>query len=102
LIGELYEPTVGLINVGVPREHRGAAHGVPVYLTGEMDAREAAMACQWLGLQYAIPCHHDDPTLPEIVRFRDLLTVAREDDPAAPEPIILEPGQVFSLPRATP
>ena len=34
---------------------------------GEMDAREAAMACQWLGLRYAIPCHHDDPALPEIV-----------------------------------
>ena len=97
LIGELYEPTVGLINVGVPREHRGAAHGVPVYLTGEMDAREAAMACQWLGLRYAIPCHHDDPSLPEIVRFREVLTEARQLDPTAPEPVILSPGETFTL-----
>ena len=97
LIGELYRPTVGLINVGVPREHRGTAHGVPIYLTGEMDAREAAMACQWLGLEYAIPCHHDDPTLPEIVRFKKLLTEARRADPGAPEPVILAPGETFTL-----
>ena len=99
LIGELYKPTVGLINVGVPRDHRGAAHGVPIYLTGEMDAREAAMACQWLGLRYAIPCHHDDPTLPEIVRFRESLSETRQREPTAPEPIILAPGETFTLPR---
>ena len=97
LIGELYEPTVGLINVGVPRQHRGAAHGVPVYLTGEMDAREAALACRWLGLRHAIPCHHDDVTLPEIVRFARLLNAARADDPAAPEPVLLAPGETFTL-----
>ena len=97
LIGELYEPTVGLINVGVPSVHRGMAHGVPEYLTGEMDAREAAMACQWLGLRHVIPCHHDDATLPEIVRFRELLIQARQDDPSAPEPVILSPGEIFLI-----
>jgi L-ascorbate metabolism protein UlaG (beta-lactamase superfamily) len=99
LLGELYQPTVGLINVGVPRAHRGMAHGVPEYLTGEMDAREAAMACQWLGLRYAIPCHHDDPTLPEIVHFSDLLNQARQADPTAPEPVVLAPGETFRLPN---
>jgi L-ascorbate metabolism protein UlaG (beta-lactamase superfamily) len=93
LIGELYEPTVALINVGVPRDHRGAAHGMPTYLTGEMDAREAAMACEWLGPNYVIPCHHDDPSLPEIVRFRDLLTQACLVDGDAPRPILLSPGE---------
>jgi L-ascorbate metabolism protein UlaG (beta-lactamase superfamily) len=97
LIGELYRPNVGLINVGVPRMHRGAAHGVPEYLTGEMDAREAAMACQWLGLDCAIPCHHDDPDLPEIVRFADLLEQARRSDPAAPRPKVLRPGETLCL-----
>jgi len=97
LLGELYEPTVGLINVGVPRSHRGLAHGVPEYLTGEMDAKEAAMACRWLGLRYAIPCHHDDPTLPEIVRFRGLLDAGRRADPSAPEAVVLRPGEVFSV-----
>jgi L-ascorbate metabolism protein UlaG (beta-lactamase superfamily) len=98
LLGELYQPTVGLINVGVPKEHRGMAHGVPEYLTGEMGAEEAAMACQWLGLTYAIPCHHDDPTLPEIVHFKELLAEVRQADPTAPEPVVLKPGETFSLP----
>jgi L-ascorbate metabolism protein UlaG (beta-lactamase superfamily) len=97
LIGELYQPTVGLINVGVPREHRGAEHGVPVYLTGEMDAREAAMACRWLGVRYAVPCHHDDPELPEIVRFKELLTEGRRSDEDAPKPVILSPGESLIL-----
>jgi L-ascorbate metabolism protein UlaG (beta-lactamase superfamily) len=98
LIGELYHPTIGLINVGVPRQHRGAAHGVPEYLTGEMDAREAAMACGWLGLRYAIPCHHDDVNLPEIVQFAELLRQNRQADSSAAEPVLLDPGQVFTMP----
>ena len=97
LLGELYQPKVGLINVGVPREHRGEEHGVPEYLTGEMDAKEAALACQWLGIQYAIPCHHDDPDLPEIVKFKELLEEARQKDSNAPEPVILRPGESFVL-----
>jgi hypothetical protein len=32
LIGEPHQPTVCLTNVGVPRKHRGAAQGVPIYL----------------------------------------------------------------------
>lgn len=101
LIGELYKPTVGLINVGVPENHRGAEHGVPEYLTGEMDAKEAAMACEWLQLRYAIPCHHDNPQLPEIVRFNELLTERRLHDPNCPEPIILAPGATFVVPEAS-
>lgn len=97
LYGELYQPTVGLVNVGFPRNHRGAEHGVAEYLTGEMDAKEAALACQWLGLEYAIPCHHDDPSLPEIVAFNELLTEARQQDAEAPKPVILKPGETFAL-----
>lgn len=95
LLGDLYRPTIGLINVGVPGAHRGAEHGVPVYLTGEMDAREAALACAWLGLRYAIPCHHDDIELPEVVAFAGLLSEARANDPIAPEPVLLSPGETF-------
>ena len=97
LYGELYRPTIGLINVGVPSEHRGAAHGVPEYLTGEMDATEAFMACQWLGLNHAIPCHHDNARLPEIVKFKKLLTDAVQKNPNAPQPVILDPGEIFSI-----
>jgi L-ascorbate metabolism protein UlaG (beta-lactamase superfamily) len=97
LIGELYQPTVGLINVGVPREHRGGEHGVPAYLTGEMDAQEAAMACRWLGVRYAVPCHHDDPGLAEIVRFKELLSEGCQADEDAPRPVVLSPGESLIL-----
>lgn len=96
LIGELYKPKVGLINVGVPEDHKGAAHGVPEYLTGEMDAKEAAMATHWLGLDYVIPCHHDNPDLPEIVRFKEILDEDRKTDPDTPKSVILRPGETFN------
>lgn len=95
LIGELYRPNVGLINVGVPREHRGAAHGVPTYLTGEMDAHEAAMACEWLRLDYAIPCHHDDPELPEIKKFAQQLRGVDRNAVKGIKPVVLRPGESF-------
>ena len=97
LYGELYRPRVGLINVGVPREHRGAVHGVDRYLTGEMTAEEAAMAARWWGVEFAIPCHHDDPQLPEIEGFRRILETAREKDGESPIPVILGPGEEFAL-----
>jgi L-ascorbate metabolism protein UlaG (beta-lactamase superfamily) len=91
LIGELYRPTVGLVNVGVPREHRGAEHGAQEYLSGEMDAREAAMAVEWLGLETAIPCHHDDIELPEIVEF-----ASRVRQLGGVETSLLAPGEVYT------
>jgi len=97
LYGELYHPRVGLINVGVPREHRGAAHGVDQYLTGEMTAREAAAAARWWDVEYAIPCHHDDPELPEIAEFRRILEADRKSNGKGPIPVILSPGEQFSI-----
>jgi len=88
LLGELYNPTVGLINVGVPGDHVGAKHGVPEYLSGEMDGREAAMAVDWLGLDSVIPCHHDDITLPEVVDF-----TARVEAAGKTKVELLNPGE---------
>ncbi len=62
-----------------------------------MDATEACMASQWLGIKHAIPCHHDNAELPEIVKFKKLLTDAREINPKAPLPVILEPGETLSI-----
>lgn len=92
LIGDLYEPTIGLINVGFPRNHRGAEHGAPEYLSGEMDAVEAAMAVDWLGLDTAIPCHHDDIELPEIVEFAARVRAAGRSDVE-----LLSPGEYFHV-----
>ncbi len=90
LIGDLYKPTIGLINVGFPRNHRGAEHGAPEYLSGEMDAIEAAMAVEWLGLETAIPCHHDDIELPEIVDFAKRVTTTGTTNVE-----LLSPGEYF-------
>ena len=98
-IGELYEPTVGLINVGAPEESMRTDGGAVRFVTGRMDAKEAARASGWLKLKYAIPCHHDDPALPEIRRFAELLGSARENDPTVPEPIVLGPGEVLTIPE---
>lgn len=97
LYGDLYKPTVGLINVGVPEDHCGEDHGISEYITGEMDAVEAAMAAKWWGFRYAIPCHHDNPELPEIIKFRQLLEEERASDTSIPEPVILSPGGHFYL-----
>lgn len=92
LLGELYEPTIGLINVGVPGNHVGAKHGVPEYLSGEMDGREAAMAVDWLGLESVIPCHHDDITLPEVVDF-----AARVNAVGKTKVELLNPGELLHV-----
>ena len=97
LYGELYRPNVGLINVGVPQAHQGAKHGVDQYLTGEMDAQEAALAAEWWGVDYVIPCHHDDPSLLEIVKFKEILKAKQAKDPSAPRPVILKPGETFQM-----
>lgn len=92
LIGDLYKPTIGLINVGFPRNHRGAEHGAPEYLSGEMDAIEASMAVEWLDLETAIPCHHDDIELPEIVEF-----AARVKAAGTSSVELLSPGEYFHV-----
>lgn len=97
LYGDLYEPRIGFINVGVPEQHQGAKHGVPHYLSGEMDAYEGALAAEWWGLEYAIPVHHDNPDLPEIQRFKALLEQKAVSNPAVPKPVILAPGEWFEL-----
>jgi L-ascorbate metabolism protein UlaG (beta-lactamase superfamily) len=97
LYGELYKPKIGLFNIGVPSQHLGAKHGVKEYLTGEMDAKEGALAAEWWGVRYAIPCHHDNPSLPEIVKFKQLLEQRRLSKATVARPIILAPGESFEI-----
>jgi L-ascorbate metabolism protein UlaG (beta-lactamase superfamily) len=96
LYGELYKPRLGFINVGVPEQHVGRKHGAQEYLTGEMDAKEAALAAEWWGLEYAIPVHHDNVELPAIVEFEKLLTEKHRQG-KGPKPVILAPGEWFEL-----
>jgi L-ascorbate metabolism protein UlaG (beta-lactamase superfamily) len=49
LIGELYRPTVGLLGCTLPKELSHRIPGPATFLTGEMDADEAARAAEMLG-----------------------------------------------------
>jgi L-ascorbate metabolism protein UlaG (beta-lactamase superfamily) len=50
LFGQLYAPTVALIGVGGSRKGK----------TGHMTPGEAALACLWLGAEFALPMHFPD------------------------------------------
>ena len=58
LIGELYKPTVGLLGCTLPRELSHLIPGPATFLTGEMDADEAARTAEMLGLDLAVACHY--------------------------------------------
>jgi L-ascorbate metabolism protein UlaG (beta-lactamase superfamily) len=72
LIGELYRPTIGLLGCTVPHELLARTPGPGRYLTGEMDADEAARVAEMLGLEIAVACHYLEID-PEVERFLELV-----------------------------
>jgi L-ascorbate metabolism protein UlaG (beta-lactamase superfamily) len=72
LIGELYRPTVGLLGCTVPRELLVRVPGPGRFLTGEMDADEAARAAEMLGVRIAVACHYLEIDA-EVRRFLELV-----------------------------
>ena len=72
LIGELYRPTVGLLGCTLPQELSHLIAGPGTFLTGEMDADEAARAAEMLGLELAVACHYLAPD-DEVDRFVELV-----------------------------
>lgn len=73
VIGELYRPTVGLLGCTVPHELTERVEGAGRVLSGEMDAREAAVAAEMLGLELALACHYLDERDPEVQAFLELV-----------------------------
>lgn len=72
LIGELYRPTVGLLGCTLPRELAHLIPGPGTFLTGEMDADEAARAAEMLGVELAVACHYLAKDA-EVERFLELV-----------------------------
>lgn len=93
LIGELYKPNIGLVHVTLP----DAAHaGDAQIVTGEMTPYESALACQWLGLEYAVACHYTDPECDDVRQF---VRLAKDMDVAGRppfKPIVLKPGEAWT------
>jgi L-ascorbate metabolism protein UlaG (beta-lactamase superfamily) len=98
LIGELYRPTVGLLGCTLPRELSHLIPGPGDFLTGEMDADEAARSAEMLGLELAVACHYLAPD-EEVTRFLELVptydtTKARRCvAPLVGETLVVEPGR---------
>jgi L-ascorbate metabolism protein UlaG (beta-lactamase superfamily) len=97
LIGELYRPTVGLLGCTTPRELFHWVPGPGTFVTGEMDADEAARVAEMLGLELAVACHYltlDD----EVARFLELVpkydttSKRRAVAPRVGETLVVEPG----------
>jgi len=95
LIGELYKPQVGLINVTI----ENCFNFLPEFLTGEMTPYEAALASQWLGLEYAVACHYTKAENEDVQEFgRILKSTESKLGAIKPIPVILRPGETFTYP----
>lgn len=91
LIGELYKPHIGLINVTI----ENCFEFLPEFLSGEMTPYEAALASKWLNLEYAIACHYTKKDCPDIKQFVQLLNNMRSEKKSYTIPIALDPGEEF-------
>lgn len=106
LIGELYAPTVGLLGCTLPHELSHLIPGPARFLTGEMDADEAARAAEMLGVEIAVACHYLAKDS-EVERFVELVprydTTGRRGvvAPAVGDTLVVEPDGVFTLEPAT-
>ncbi|MBI3973148.1 MAG: metal-dependent hydrolase [Chloroflexi bacterium] len=89
LIGELYRPNIGLVHVALPDV---ITAGEARVVTGEMTPYEAALACQWLGLDVAIACHFLDPNCEEAQQFTSILGQMQADGRATVKPVVVPPG----------
>ncbi|MDH4176634.1 MAG: MBL fold metallo-hydrolase, partial [Thermoleophilia bacterium] len=92
LIGELYRPTVGLLGCTLPRELSHLIPGPATFLTGEMDADEAARTAEMLGLEIAVACHYLAKDA-EVDRFLEL--VPKYDTTGRRQAVAPEVGQTL-------
>lgn len=58
LIGELYQPTVGLMCACEIEKEYLESLGLKDHYGNEMSGDEGALAAEWLGVQHAILCHY--------------------------------------------
>ena len=94
LIGQLYQPNVGLLCACELEQEYLASIGLQDHYGNEMSGDEGALAARWLRLEYAICCHFLDPDgRPDVEKFVSALATAE-----GPKPIVLRPGQTFSYP----
>ncbi|WP_455367433.1 metal-dependent hydrolase [[Eubacterium] cellulosolvens] len=95
LIGELYNPIIGMINVSDPEIDSKCFDNPSRILTGAMTPYEAALAAQWLGVKYAIPMHYSTHNR-DVQDFVDLLDKISSRDKHYVKPVVLKPGEILN------
>jgi L-ascorbate metabolism protein UlaG (beta-lactamase superfamily) len=94
LIGQLYQPNVGLMCACELEEEYLQSLGLQDHYGNEMSGDEGALAAMWLGLEYAICCHYLNPDgRPDVEKF-----IAMLNSTEGPKPVALRPGQTFTYP----
>ena len=92
LIGEIHKPQVGLMNVTI----ENCFDFLPEFLTGEMTPYEAALASQWLGLEYAVACHYANKDKQDVKDFVEACRLMQDKNGAGtPIPVAMDPGEIF-------
>ncbi|MGH3256247.1 MAG: MBL fold metallo-hydrolase [Streptosporangiaceae bacterium] len=93
LIGQLHQPTVGLL--GVTQPWSLVAPGGGEVVSGEMNPAEAAIAAEMLGVRYAVATHYEDVGHQDVVAFLD--EVPHYDSSGRRVALALRPGQTLAI-----
>lgn len=94
LIGELYQPTIGLMCACELEDNYLLSLGLRDHYGNELSGSEGALASMWLGLEYAICCHFLEPEGHQDVE--DFVRVLESGE--GPKPVVLRPGEIFRYP----
>jgi L-ascorbate metabolism protein UlaG (beta-lactamase superfamily) len=99
LFGQLYQPNIALMACSMPDSGQLQKHGIPEVFCAEMSPHEAALACLWLGVEYALGSHYTTAEgNPDVEKFVTLLNNLHSDVDPVVKPVILEPGEVWYYP----
>jgi L-ascorbate metabolism protein UlaG (beta-lactamase superfamily) len=94
LIGQLYQPTVGLMCACELEEDYLRSMGLRDHFGNEMSGDEGALAAMWMGLEYAICCHFLNPEgRRDVEKFVSILSSVE-----GPQPVVLRSGETFVYP----
>lgn len=97
LQAELYQPTIGAIGISQPWEITHRVTGPGRMITGEMSAREGALAAQWLNLETVLPCHYIDPDNDDVHEFNQHLVAAQARGERVPKSVVQKPGDILEI-----
>ncbi|UCB44932.1 MAG: MBL fold metallo-hydrolase [Spirochaetota bacterium] len=99
MFGELYQPNIALVSCSMPQSGQLQKHGIPEEFCGEMSPHEAALACLWMGVEYALGNHYSyAKDNKDVEKFVTLLNNLHSDEGPVVTPVILEAGDVWYYP----